>query len=350
MNSLNILISKFSDFILHIKEISPFQDNDLVNSNLDISDDDKIKNVKKLNDLLLLDVTNFNYFLKKKLKLFSHKNSDTTKISESLLGPKYPLKKIFNNQDDTIKLVLWSDLHNLILLYNKYLIDNNLDEKNIAEGIINKINLVITESQPNTAEIKENLNKILNTDNLNDTTNNMINDIFTSFQNSKNLNPENPFGSIFELSKTISEKYQDKIENGDINLDDLLKNMTKLPGMENIAGIVDKLSSTVSNQQEKEKVIIDENYSTANIDVGAIPDENNLLSSLNVGTLLKGMESFGINPLSNSATNSDNSDINNMMNMMTDEEGIKNMINSNEFKEMLSGDGIKNMLNLLNKN
>ena len=44
----------------------------------------------------------------------------------------------------------------------------------------------------------------------------MIDDIVSSFQDSLEGNSENPFNSILDITKKITEKYQDKIENGEI--------------------------------------------------------------------------------------------------------------------------------------
>jgi hypothetical protein len=368
MNSLN---NTFNNFILHVKEI--ISSNELNNNIINITDiilnlheNEKLNIIKNFNDSISSE-TNFNYLLKKKIKLFSHKNNDTLNISESIFGSKLSLKKIFNNQEETIKLALWKDLHNILLNYNEYLLENNIyDSESSKSKILKKINKLNTcEIELNTCDnelntnnntnntnntqqeqIKKNLNKMLNTENLNDTTNNMINDIFTSFQNPQNTqNNNNPFANIFELSKTISEKYQDKIETGEINLDDLLKNMSKLPGMESISSVVEKISSSVVEQSNtSEKVVIDENYSTANIDIGKNND-NSLLSSINIGTMLKGMETMGINPLNGKKTNNSNNsiDMSSMMDLLHNNDGIKDMLNS-----LTSNNEIKNMINSLN--
>ena len=79
-------------------------------------------------------------------------------------------------------------------------------------------------------------NNILNLD-CNSETNNMINDIVGMFQN--NLNEEdndgNPFKNIMDVTKKITEQYQGKIENGDIDLDGLFKNIQKsMPNLPNL--------------------------------------------------------------------------------------------------------------------
>ena len=91
----------------------------------------------------------------------------------------------------------------------------------------------------------------------------MINDIVGMFQT--NLedqdNDGNPFKNIVEVTKKITEQYQGKIENGDIDLDGLLKNIQKtMPNMPDL--------NLDGKSEEEIKHIIDENFSTSQVDVG----------------------------------------------------------------------------------
>lgn len=273
------------DFLTHLNEV--FHDNPTVELVLKEPFDIKLERASNLNNLLK-STTNFNYFLKSKIKLFSHKDTDTLLISESLFGSSLSLKKIFNNQDDTIKLIFWKDLHNLLLSYNEYLL--TLDPTNL------KILERIDKLQNNTGKqnhMQNSINKLLKTDNLNDTTNNMLNDIFSSFESSMNQSSGNPFNNIMNISQTITEKYKDRIENGEIDLGDLLKNMTNLPGMENMGGMVDMLSKQMQGAPEtpKEKTVIDENFSTALVEQGDVNEQD---SGMNVASLLKTVSSLGL--------------------------------------------------------
>lgn len=269
----------FNNFITHISQLFP--ENKVLEKINNESDEVKLARVKKLNDSINT-TTNLNYLLKNKIKLFSHKEKDTLKISESLFGSDLSLKKIFNNQEETIKLVLWKDIKNLLLAYNEELLQNDSTNKSLLEKI--------SKLKDNTSPVfnpKDSINKILNTSNLNDTTNSMINDIFGSFENSGN----NPFANIMEIGQVITEKYKDDIESGKINLDDLLKNMTQLPGMENIGNMVDMLTKQMGSTTEPaEKVVIDENFSTSIVPQGENKDNE---SGMNVGSLLKTMDSLG---------------------------------------------------------
>jgi hypothetical protein len=292
----------FNNLISHISELFP--DNKILeNINLE-SNDLKINRIQKFNDTINT-TTNFNYLLKNKIKLFSHKEKDTLLISESLFGSELSLKKIFNNQDDTVKLVLWKDLEQLLLAYNEYLVENGNNDKNILD----KIEKLKSQNFPK-IDPKESINKILNTDKLNSTTNNMINDIFSSFE--KSMNNSNPFGNIMEIGEIITEKYKDEIEKGEINLDDLLGNMSQLPGMENMGNMVESLTKqfTSSQPEEKEKVVIDENFSTSIVPQGENKDNE---PGMNVASLLKTMNSFGAMGLGNPLLGGQEPDMNKLM-------------------------------------
>jgi hypothetical protein len=272
----------FNNLISHITQLFP--DNKVLDKVNIESYELKFARVKKLNDSINT-TTNFNYLLKNKIKLFSHKEKDTLKISESLFGSDLSLKKIFNNQEETIKLVLWKDIRNLLLAYNEELLKNDLTNKSLLEKISK-----LKEPSP-MLNPKDSINKILNTANLNDTTNSMINDIFGSFENSINNPGNNPFANIMEIGQVITEKYKDDIESGKINLDDLLKNMTQLPGMENMGNMVDMLTKQMgSTTAPAEKVVIDENFSTSIVPQGENKDNE---AGMNVASLLKTMDSLG---------------------------------------------------------
>jgi hypothetical protein len=273
----------FNNLISHITQLFP--DNKVLDKVNIESYELKFARVKKLNDSINT-TTNFNYLLKNKIKLFSHKEKDTLKISESLFGSDLSLKKIFNNQEDTIKLVLWKDIRNLLLAYNEELLKNDLTNKSLLEKISK-----LKEPSP-MLNPKDSINKILNTSNLNDTTNSMINDIFGSFENSINNSGNNPFANIMEIGQVITEKYKDDIESGKINLDDLLKNMTQLPGMENMGNMVDMITKQMgaASSEPTEKVVIDENFSTSIVPQGENKDNE---TGMNVAFLLKTMDSLG---------------------------------------------------------
>lgn len=273
----------YDAFINQMQNLYPF-DNSL---SVYVSNDDGIyiSRIKHFNNSLNT-TTKFNYFLKKKIKLFSHKDDDTLTVSQSLFGSSMPLKKIFNNQEENIKDTLWNCLHDILLQYNLFL--NTPTSLERAELIKNNVKQKESSFNP-----KESLNKILNTDNLNESTNNLINDIFGEFEKAISDKSENPLGNLYQITQNITEKYKDKIENGDIKLDNLLGNMTKLPGMEKMGGMVEMLTSKLQGEQIEphEKVVMDENFSTSNVELGVLPDEQN--SNMTIGSILQTVDNFG---------------------------------------------------------
>lgn len=274
MSTLELLVKEFKVFVSHLIQTFPYIE--LLNKVMEESDDQILKRIKKLNDSLN-NTTNFNLFLKSKIKIFSHKESDTLLISESLFGKDLTLKKIFNNQDDTIKNLFWSDLHNIVKIYNQFLSDTTANKQ--ADARTERFNNL---KQNSFAEI----NKLLKTDNLNDTTNNMITDIISSFN--EGIVNGNPFENIMQISQQITNKYKDNIEKGDINIHDIYNNMKELPGMDKFSPIMDKLINKVDintsdASTSNEPIVIDENFSTAVVPI----KEEETNNSLDIGNLLK---------------------------------------------------------------
>ena len=370
--------SNYSIFILHIKNIYP--NNAFIEELLNETIEKKLIRVNKFNDSLY-NITLFNYFLKNKLKLFSHKEKNTTIVSESLFGSTITLKKIFNNQEESVKLLFWNDLKKILLYYNKTILlttpndkkildrikkleevvnvdyadcdnadnnadnnadynaddnDNNDNADNNADYNADDINIdvdICKVKQTPYINPKTSLNKILKTENLNGTTNNMIDDIFSTFEKSVGEPNSNPFSNIMEISQIISDKYKSNIENGDINLDDLLANMTNLPGMENMGGIISSLTKQIqpTSNSDQNKIIIDENFSTSNVIKG---EESTNSSGFNVGNILKTMDSFSSSMGNNK--NSGNED--NMSKMMDIFSKLGNTSNQSELNNIIENE------------
>jgi hypothetical protein len=104
--------NEFNNFLLILNNLFP-NDEILLN----VKNENLELRIQKIQNLInsLSSTTNFNNLCKSKIKLFSHKETNTQTISESIFGKKLSLKKIFNNQSDDIKLKLWSNLQKLIL-------------------------------------------------------------------------------------------------------------------------------------------------------------------------------------------------------------------------------------------
>jgi hypothetical protein len=283
------LTCEFELFISNLLDLYPSEPT--IMNILNESVEQKIERVRCLNNSLNLSA-NFNNFCKSKIKVFSHKDNNTLKISESFFGKNFSLKKIFNNQPEEIKNKLWLNLHKLlfILLEEEFKIEpsKQLEDKitKLRENILNK-NLKLDQT-------KKSIQQLFQTDSLNATTNNMIDDIFKSFETAMTGN--NTMENILNLSSELSQKYEEKINNGEIDLNGLVDNLkNNIPEMGNIKNIIDpllKMEGLSNNTEPVEKVIIDENFSTANIEIGK--NAENETSKPIIGNMLKAVNSTGL--------------------------------------------------------
>ena len=155
-----------------------------------------------------------------------------------------------------------------------------------------------------------------------------------------------------QISQTISSKYADKINKGDIELDKLMDSIKKkVPGMESI---IDNLGNMKSSEKKnKEKIIIDENYSTSKVNLGENTDEK--LSNFNIGKILKSADAMGVIPGGSKNTNNPEmgklGDMFKMLNSNTANGGIPSMDNmmkmmqTPEMKKMMQNLDINQLLN-----
>lgn len=294
----------------------------------------------------------FELFIEKKIKLFSHKNEV---LINALFGEKLSLKKVFTNRDDSIKCVLWSYLHLMVLMVEmSKRKDSNATEKIKLKERIKKLTKVIEENVPELEKSKvkaEKLNKSGMSDpknvikemlgvEVNEETNEMISDIVKSFETTLG-GSGNPFAGILDISQKISSKYAGKINTGEIQLEKLMQGIQKtIPGMDgmfkgetgegtegdlkgmmnnliggmagglgglgdvmggkggvgemlgDMGGMGDMLGGMFNKEKENNKVIIDENFSTSKVDLGKIKDSK----SMNIGKMLTVADSFGVIP------------------------------------------------------
>jgi DNA-binding ferritin-like protein (Dps family) len=294
-------LNNFNEFVNQLKII--FINNDIqqiLNDILQLSNEDKINNGKLFVELINNQF--FDDFVKAKLKIFSHKNNNTLQLSESLFGSKLCIKYILNNQSEEIKKLIWTNLYNL------YISCESLKPEEEQDTV--KMDYIMRLLNTKTNDARKKIHEVLGTD-INDHTTDMVNDIVSSFENIMNTKPgSNPLSDIMGLSQQISVKYANKINNGDIEIDKLLKCMTnKIPGMENMmsgenSDIMNNIMSSMGNMTdgntEKEKIIIDDNFSTASVDVGATDKDKN---NINFGNILKMADQFGVLPGGKQTTN-----------------------------------------------
>ena len=87
------------------------------------------------------------------------------------------------------------------------------------------------------------------------------------------------------ITQQITEKYSNKIENGDIEIEKIIGSIQN-----HIPGLQDIMSSATSSKKPKETVIINEDFSTDQVDLGD-KDENK--SGMNMSNMFKMMNSMG---------------------------------------------------------
>jgi predicted amino acid-binding ACT domain protein len=244
----------------------------------------------------------FDTFLESKIKLFSHKDENTKNVSESLFGAELSLKKIFNNRDDNSKFILWAYLHLMVLMVE-------LAQKKQNKERVKKLSKLIEENAPllekaktkavqqnNVKDPKSMIKEMFNVE-VNEQTNEMLNDIVKSFESSLKGEGANPLAGILDISQKISSKYQDKINTGEIELNKLMEGIQKnIPGMDEImkgglGGMMGGMMGGGEAAKPKETVIIDENFSTANVELGK---QNETKGGFNIGKMLSLANSFGV--------------------------------------------------------
>ena len=288
----------------------------------------------------LLDDEYFNLFVEMKIKLFSHKNDTTKKISESLFGEELSLKKVFNNRDDSTKFILWYYLHLMVLMVEMAQKNRNKDRVNILTNLIekntNELEKCKTIQDKN--DPKQMIKQMLNID-LNDQTNDMLSDIISSFETS--MNTSNPLSGIMDISQKISSKYQDKINNGDIELNKIMEGFQKnIPGMGDLLkNVTGDLGDMFGKKEEpKETIIINDEFSTANVELGK---ENNKNSGMNIGKLLNVANSMGVLPGS-----SDTSPLLGLFNMKGNDDASNNPMGKiDEMFKMFEGGNMEDLKN-----
>ena len=239
----------------------------------------------------------FDTFIESKIKLFSHKDENTKNLSESLFGTELSLKKIFNNRDDNTKFILWAYLHLMVLMV-ELTHQKNKDRIKKLSKLIEENNHLLEKAknkavqQNNVKDPKSMLKQIFNVD-VNDETNEMLNDIVKSFESSLSNEKGNPLTGIFDISQKISSKYQEKINTGEIQLNKLMEGIQKnIPGMDDIMkNGLDGIMGGKEPTKPKETVIIDENFSTADVELGK---QTETKKGFNIGKMLNMANSLGV--------------------------------------------------------
>lgn len=287
-------LSNFDGFIKQLKVI--FSDETVQNNlNTILSLDNAIKLQNGQTFVDTIDDDNFELFVKSKIKVFSHKNEQTKTISESLFGADFCLKNLLNNQTDEVKAIIWYNLHSLFMITE---LRKPVELRNNAKlSALSKVTAKQKQdTPPATTSIpkynaKKKLQEMLGVD-INKETTGMIDEIVSSFENIlSKQSGGNPLSGIMEISQLVSTKYADKINNGEIELDKLMKAISKkVPGMEKM---MEGILSKTPTEKPKEKVVIDENFSTASVPVGEVKEDD---KGFNISGILKMADQFGVIP------------------------------------------------------
>lgn len=254
----------------------------------------------------LNDSNLFLLFASCKVKVFSSKSENTRLLSESLFTETLLLKNLFNNQKEDVKYRSWYNILNFYLQLEK--LNDNREER--VELLQEKLEKIINDE-------KNSIKSSLLSSNVNETTTNMLDDIVGSFQDVVGDN-QNPFENIMGITQKISQKYFKDIENGNIEIDKVLKDITGTLGgaegmteatkameqmmggegsLPNITGMMENLTKgglgSMLGGKKKEvsqPTIIDETFSTANVEQGEEKEEKR---GPNIASMAKNLSGMG---------------------------------------------------------
>lgn len=257
------ILEVFNNFSSKVKEI--YQEDEticgIIDKAMGLSDEEKISLCHNFyNNFTKIDNA-YELLKNKKVKIFSSKEQNTYNLSISLYGEDLPLKRIFNNlEDSTNKNYLWVSL-SVLVNYQK-----PTDTKKTKNSILN-------------VEVDDNVNT-------------MIEDIVDEFKNTmEGSKSDNPMEAILGVTSKITEKYHSQLESGEIRLDGLLSDLTKnMPGLKNM---MEKIVPKEQPKPKKEKVIIDENFSTSKVVLGDDKPEENNINLQSMLPMLSGLGGLG---------------------------------------------------------
>lgn len=266
------VLQEYDSFLDEIKNDNPTKV-DFIN---DLKNETNQQKIDRINEFYncLEDESLFLQFSKGKLRVFSSKKEDTLKLSSSLFGSELTLKKIFNNLSLDRKDELWDYLRVFYVICEF----QGLKRKDRLEALKKPLDKPL--NKPNGNENKQMDKNDLFDEDFNSTTNSFLNDILNQMSHA---NQDNPIEVMNQTMQKISDKYKDQLNNGDIEMDKLFSSLqNKIPGMEDI---MSKLNTT-GKQEDSEPVIMDENFSTKNVKVGEMKDDNNPINIKNTLNLV----------------------------------------------------------------
>ena len=240
----------------------------------------------------------FILFSQTTVKAFSSTTVETHFLSCSLFEEQLSLKMLFNNMINDVKAKIWEAL---FLLYISLERDYGKPENNRVNILKEQIKRVRHQSKP--AFKSDMLKKLIKTDNLNETTTNMLDDIIGSFQTGTG---GNPFENVMGIANMISDKYSNNIENGEIELDKVLSDMM---GGANISGLLGQQQAV-----DNTPVIINEQFNTSTVEVAPEKTQFDLLKLKPFAEMLIDMNKNNTTP-----------DMASLTAMMSSENGMPDM-------------------------
>ena len=295
-------INKYNDFLDYLKTMFKGEHTiNIIEKYYNLSNENKLQNGLLFSNNI--DEHNIDDFFNNRIKIFSHKKSKI--MSTSLFGNDLCIKNIINTQSIETRNVIWKFLHHLWLVL-EYRKDKELRNEEFILKIEKKYKNTIDKSEV-TSKIKEAIGSELTGETLN-----LIDDVimlFDEFINNLNNKPDsndpNILSDIIGISQKICKKYANKISNGNINLEQILKVILSkvseiAPGLSGLN--LDNLFNNLSSSSNEPPIIITDNFSTADVKVGELKD-NSSASTINIGSLLKLADNIGIIPGSNNNCN-----------------------------------------------
>ena len=134
-----------------------------------------------------------------------------------------------------------------------------------------------------------------------------------------------------------------------------MPDISNIPGMEGLGDMMKNMMGSMgpmmgSNQEKKseEKVIIDENFSTASVDVGKL-EENK--GGMKIGSMLKMADGLGVIPGGKKNKNNDNDGLGSLMSNLMNNNNMSNNINDEEINNLMPQFGkVMNVLQKLDGN
>jgi hypothetical protein len=219
-NNLYEFRKKYNEFLNLLLKKLPSKSDFLEKEIINIKEDNYIKNVADLYcNNIDLNTKYINYLINRRNKIFYKK-------SKVIIIKNISMKKVLERADLKTNKKIWEILQLLYAVYRT----GDKTKKNFIKRLIESVELnSIIET--NNEELIDDNSDDLNKDNK--TAENMMNDITESLRKSFGEKAEsgekiNPIENIIKISQTIGEKYKNKIEKGELTLNDMMGSLQNI--------------------------------------------------------------------------------------------------------------------------